>query len=272
MNAPSALGPSPAFGRWVFVSLAVVVALVVIVALTALLEQGSGAATLLLDYQMPDLQTFPYPFTMQNVMILLFAAGIGDALHRNAAASREAVAIRLGLLPEDDHSVILRRELGSLRERIQHARGMAPSFLCDLADECAVYFHTNQDAGQAQSMMSSMVDLELHRVDLRFTLLRYVCWAIPTVGFIGTVVGIAQALNNLMGKGAMAEGAAQNMDLVIATLAIAFNTTILALILSFFLVLATQFAQQREEEAINASASYCLRNLINRLYVDKKAS
>ena len=47
---------------------------------------------------------------------------------------------------------------------------------------------------RAEATPNSCLELLMHRVDLRDSLLRYGVWAIPTVGFIGTLVGIALAL------------------------------------------------------------------------------
>ena len=38
------------------------------------------------------------------------------------------------------------------------------------------------------------MDLFLHEIDLRYSMIRYVVWVIPSLGFIGTVIGISLAL------------------------------------------------------------------------------
>jgi hypothetical protein len=48
-------------------------------------------------------------------------------------------------------------------------------------------------------------------------------------------------------------------------MSIAFNGTFLALLLSAALVFLMHIAQMKEEKALNASAQYCLDQLINRL-------
>ena len=49
-------------------------------------------------------------------------------------------------------------------------------------------------------------------------------------------------------------------------LAVAFNTTLLALVMSAVLVLIQHLVQAREEGVLNEVGQYCLDNLINRLY------
>jgi hypothetical protein len=238
------------------------VAAVVVAALSLVLETGGGAAVLLLDMQAGE-GMLPYPFTFQNLMTVLFGAAVGDVLHRRSEVRREQAGPRQTLLPEDDRTVLLVEDMRDVRARLLASRGSGrPAFIHELLDQCILQFQANRSSGATRELLSSMVDLEMHRVDLRYTLLRYVAWLIPTLGFIGTVAGIALSLSQLAG----ADGGAPDMDAVLGGLKTAFNSTILALLLSAILVLLVQFTQQGEEEAINASSTYCMRNFINRLY------
>ena len=126
-------------------------------------------------------------------------------------------------------------------------------------------FQINQSVDQANALLNSSLELFLHEIDLRYSMIRYVVWAIPTLGFIGTVVGISLAL-------AFAGSAdLQDPDLLAELtkrLAVAFNTTLLALVMSIALVLIQHAVQAYEEKALNDVGQYCLDNLINRLYVE----
>lgn len=252
--------------RWAFLAGGALSAMSLIALLALALERGGDAAVLLLDYQEAGRAGFPFPFTIQTVMLVLLCVALGDLAQRWTSALAEARARGAGLLPEDDHSVVVAADLPELRRAVIRAARAGPSFLGSLVDECLIFFHANRAAASTHQILTSLVDLELHRLDLRYSLVRYVVWALPTIGFIGTVVGIARALANLQ-LGAAAESMASSLEPVVGHLAMAFNTTILALLYSAVLVLVLQIVQKREESAINASASYCLRNLINRLHV-----
>ena len=66
-------------------------------------------------------------------------------------------------------------------------------------------------------------------MESKLQLVNYVLWAIPSVGFLGTVRGIGQAL-------AEADQALSgNIAVVALNLGIAFNSTFVALILSLIL-------------------------------------
>jgi biopolymer transport protein ExbB/TolQ len=83
---------------------------------------------------------------------------------------------------------------------------------------------------------------------------------------MGTIVGIALALQYA--------GGADYQDPTLlgevsARLAVAFNTTMVALLLSAILVFLQHIVQTYEERVLNRIGQYCLDNLINRLYVSE---
>ena len=98
-----------------------------------------------------------------------------------------------------------------------------------------------------------------NRLDLRYSPIRYLAWLIPTIGFIGTVVGIALALHDM-------DPVAPDLEQVTRSLGMAFYTTILALFWSAILAFMIHFVQALEERSLNSAGHYTLRNLINRLY------
>jgi len=112
--------------------------------------------------------------------------------------------------------------------------------------------------------MNSTLELYQHEIELRYNMLRYLVWVIPTLGFIGTVVGIALALESAAAADDL--GNPEAVKAVIAKLGVAFYTTLLALLQSMALVFVMHLVQGREEGALNDAGQYCLDNLINRLY------
>lgn len=229
-----------------------------IVLLTILLGKDSHAAVLLLDYS--STSSFPYPFTIQNLMYLFFFVCLGDLFVRWNTAQRELLYVKQGYLPEDEQTILQPHELGQIREKISGHYDGENGFLPYLINLSILQFQTSRSVDQAVSVLNSSLELIAHRVDLRYSMIRYIVWAIPTVGFIGTVVGIAGSL-------AFIKGGTMELDLITGNLAIAFNTTIMALILSAILVLLLHAVQKNEETAVNQAGDYCLKNLINRLFI-----
>ncbi len=263
-----------------------------ILVLSAVFTPGSAMAKLLLDYHgAGSAAVFPYPLTIQNVMWVMFGIAVGDSIYRHHRARQEKGAIGLGLLPEKQSTILTKDNLPEVMEKTYVVMQKRRLFLPRLIHSAGMAFQTHSSAEQAHEVMSSQVDLELHRSDLRYTLLRYIAWLLPTLGFIGTVVGISAALSVIemdspaaQDPSAMVQKSAggdsgverkavrtQKTSAAVTTrLALAFNTTILALFLSIIVVLLSQFLHKREEEIINDQSEYCLNNLIVRLYNPEK--
>lgn len=91
------------------------------------------------------------------------------------------------------------------------------------------------------------------------TMIRYLIWAIPSIGFIGTVRGIGQALSEadkaLTGDiASMAE-----------SLGVAFNSTFIALLISILLMFLLHQLQKIEDGLLIEIQTYCERFLLNRI-------
>ena len=222
-----------------------------------------GAAAILIDRERST-----YPATVQNLMWLVFALGVAELVVRLRDARAEQGQLRIGYLPEDETTILQAPELRSLyattRAEIGAAGRSRGRFLPRLIQRVVTQFQTNQSLDQANALLNSSLELFLHEIDLRYSMIRYVVWAIPTLGFIGTVIGISLAL-------AFA-GAADLQDPALLAelttrLAVAFNTTLLALVMSTVLVFVQHAVQAYEEKALNDAGQYCLDHLINRLYV-----
>ncbi|MCP4328365.1 MAG: MotA/TolQ/ExbB proton channel family protein [Alphaproteobacteria bacterium] len=214
-----------------------------------------------------DLGRETYPLTVQNIMWVVFAVGFGELFVRWREARDERRQLAAGYLPEDESTVL---QAPDLRQIYARARATSMSdgpasgrFLPRLIQRVVLQFQASGSVEQSSTLLNSSLELFLHEIDLRYSMIRYIVWVIPSLGFIGTVIGISLAL-----------GFAGQVDLQDPTLlaeltkrlAVAFNTTLLALVMSSIIVLVQHVVQAREEGALNEVGQYCLDNLINRLY------
>ncbi|MCK6454395.1 MAG: MotA/TolQ/ExbB proton channel family protein, partial [Alphaproteobacteria bacterium] len=208
--------------------------------------------------------TFPYPLTIQNLMWLVFGIGVAELVIRHLETREEVKQLRLGYLQFDEDAVLELEDTGELHRRLHYMPGSDTLFLPRLVKRTLVQFHSSRSIDSASGLLNSSLELLLHEIDLRYSMLRYIMWVIPSLGFIGTVVGISLALNFL------GDARIDDPDLLKKTtgnLAVAFDTTMVALFQAMLLVLGMHVVQAREESALNRIGQYCLDNLINRLYV-----
>ncbi len=206
-----------------------------------------------------DRQSETYPLTLQTFMLLLFGVGLGELFRRWRVAEWENRFLARKLLPEDDETILQRRDLAPIRRRVASQFDGDNGFLPFLVDLCILQFQASRSVDQTVSVLNSSLELIAHRVEMRYAMIRYIVWAIPTFGFIGTVVGISGGL-------AVIDTETGNLEPVLANLGLAFNTTLVALTLSAVLVFLPPLVERREDQSVNVAGSYCLRNLTNRLY------
>jgi biopolymer transport protein ExbB/TolQ len=105
---------------------------------------------------------------------------------------------------------------------------------------------------------------EADRLDSELAVVRYVAWAIPAIGFIGTVRGIGQAL-------AQAHRAVEG-DIVGVTvnLGVAFNSTFVALVASIFVMFLLYQLQLMNDRLVLDTQAYADNYLINHLQVQER--
>ncbi|MCP5433143.1 MAG: MotA/TolQ/ExbB proton channel family protein [Alphaproteobacteria bacterium] len=203
---------------------------------------------------------FGYPLSIQNLMHVLFALGLAELYVRSRVARFERAFIGQGFLPEDEETVLQIKDLGAIRRRVAKSFDGDNGFLPSLIDLAILRLQTSRSVDQAVNVVNASLELIGQRLDLRYQLIRYLIWVIPTVGFIGTVVGIAGAL-------AFVNPDSMDLKAITGSLAVAFDTTVIALLWSAILVLIQHIVQKEEEMALNQAGHYCLKNLINRVYL-----
>lgn len=107
-------------------------------------------------------------------------------------------------------------------------------------------------------------------VETSYALVRGFVWAIPVLGFIGTVLGLSQAIG---GFGAVLQSADDMTQIktalqgVTGGLATAFQTTLQALVAALFIQLILTFLKKSEEEFLDECSEYCVRDVVNRLRI-----
>ena len=208
-----------------------------------------------------------FPFTIQNLMWLMFFIGCGEIWTRLRSSGRDQAPMDDRLLPEDPEVMLRADDLGSIYRRIREGSYAEDAFLPRLIRRTILQFQGSRSVDQANSLLNSTLELCQHEIELRYNMLRYLVWLLPTLGFIGTVVGIATALEVAGGADfADQEMMESMMPNLTSKLGVAFYTTLLALLQSAILVFVLHIAQAREERVLNRAGQYCLDNLINRLY------
>lgn len=104
-------------------------------------------------------------------------------------------------------------------------------------------------------------ETEAERLDSELSMIRYIVWAIPSIGFIGTVRGISQAL------GQAHRAVEGDIVGVTVSLGVAFNSTFIALVISLFIMFLMHQLQLLQERLVLDAQEYCDVNLLRHLAV-----
>ncbi len=120
-------------------------------------------------------------------------------------------------------------------------------------------FAATRNVQDAATALRDVCRLEGERLESELSTIRYIAWAIPSVGFIGTVRGIGAAL-------AQANRAVQgDITGVTRNLGVAFNSTFIALVISIVLMFFIHQLQLMQERLVLDTESYGDHHLVSRL-------
>jgi biopolymer transport protein ExbB/TolQ len=123
-------------------------------------------------------------------------------------------------------------------------------------------FSTTRNIQDVSSSTHTIFESEANRLESELSMIRYISWAIPSIGFIGTVRGIGEAL-------AQADKAVQgDIAGVTQSLGVAFNSTFIALLLSILLMFLIYQLQLLQERLVFDSEIYVDDKLIRHMKSD----
>jgi len=119
-------------------------------------------------------------------------------------------------------------------------------------------------------ILRSQADQEESSVETSYSVVQGFIWAIPVLGFIGTVLGLSEAIGafaSVLGSASDVSEISHALRGVTAGLYTAFDTTLIALVAALAIQLILTFLKKSEEEFLDSCAEYCVRNVVGRLRV-----
>ena len=122
-------------------------------------------------------------------------------------------------------------------------------------------FATTGSIQAVSDTIKETCEIEADRLDSELSMVRYIAWAIPSIGFIGTVRGIGDAL------GQAYKAVEGDISGVTVSLGVAFNSTFVALVLSIIIMFCLHQLQLSQERLVLDCQRYAdkrlLRHLVN---------
>jgi biopolymer transport protein ExbB/TolQ len=188
-------------------------------------------------------------------ILLIWALAIMGYKGRRAMRERELLGRRLldipegtSVLPEDAR--VYSRGLEALPDSEQDY--LLPRTLLSALQR----FATTGSIQAVSDTIKENCEIESDRLDSEMSMVRYIAWAIPSIGFIGTVRGIGDAL------GQAYKAVEGDISGVTVSLGVAFNSTFVALVLSIIIMFCLHQLQLNQERLVMDCQRYADRRLL----------
>ncbi|QDT90707.1 MotA/TolQ/ExbB proton channel family protein [Gimesia algae] len=120
-----------------------------------------------------------------------------------------------------------------------------------------------QDLDEHLKYLAELASEQMHA---SYSLIRTITWAVPIIGFLGTVIGITIAIANVT-----PDQLDTSLSEVTGGLAVAFDTTALALGLSLILVFSTFIVERMEQKQLEQIELFGIENIASCLSVTESS-
>ena len=199
----------------------------------------------------------------QEACFILMFWALAIMGYKAVKITRERRLLDVDLVPVAEGMRILPEDSREFARQVQQLPGEQQQMLLPRALLNALRrFNSTHSIQDVSSSTNTICESEAERLESELSMIRYISWAIPSIGFIGTVRGIGEAL-------AQADKAVQgDIAGVTQSLGVAFNSTFIALLISIFLMFLVYQLQLLQERLVFDAQAYCDDKLIRHMRAD----
>jgi hypothetical protein len=181
---------------------------------------------------------------------------------RHLEVRRQRKAFGLELIPPG--VFILPEDARLLQRRVDQQVGeRGPFLLANLFKLALSKFAVSRSGRDVGETVKTQSELDMTRMVSSMSLVNYLAWAIPAIGFLGTVRGLAGSLT--LG-GETKKAVALFIKEATGHLNVAFDCTLIALALSLALMFLLHLQQREEESLVLDCQQAALEQLVARLW------
>jgi biopolymer transport protein ExbB/TolQ len=195
--------------------------------------------------------------------VLCYVCAVWAALilqSRYREIRRQRRAFGLDLLPTEEGARILPEDARPLARKVEQLTSGRPFVLANMIRLGLGKFAISKSAADVAEVVRNQADVEVARLVTGMSTVNYLAWAIPAVGFVGTVRGLGGAF------GADAPTIEAFTQQAKDQLKIAFDCTLVALLLSLVVMYFVHAVTRAEETLVADAQQYCQEHLLLRLY------
>ncbi len=208
-----------------------------------------GILLLFLFHKGPLHRTFLYRYIerpVEGVELIMFCCALGALGAKYVQSLLERRAFRVEILPPWTGRPVPLTEASNLRAGLQRLpKRLRNTFLVQRIQAILDFLCQRGSAAELDDQMRSLLDGDGIVLEGSYALTRFITWAIPILGFLGTVLGITDAIS-----GATPEVLEKNMSQVTDGLSYAFDATALALSLTMITMFCSFLVERREQSIL----------------------
>ena len=196
----------------------------------------------------------------QETCFILMLWALSILGYKGQAAWRQHQLLERDLLQLPESLPIGPEDTRELAERINALPSMEKHYLLPRALLTGIErFSATRNVQDVSTAVRNVCESEGERLESELSIIRYIAWAIPSVGFIGTVRGIGDAL------GQAHRAVEGDITGVTENLGVAFNSTFVALVISIILMFFIHQLQLLQERLVLDSERYVDHWLVRKL-------
>lgn len=197
----------------------------------------------------------------------LFCWGIVILVMKWKKNQSQSQAVLLNLFPEHLGKEIHAGNVGEFIDNIYRVPlTLRDSLIVNRIRKALELFESRTNNGEVGAYLNTQSDIDANRSTGSYSLVRVFLWAIPILGFIGTVIGLSVAVGSLaMGDNADPEALKSSINSLTSGLGTAFDTTLLGLVLSILMSFPLAAVQKKEDETLTMIDAFCVEELLPKL-------
>ncbi|MBL7818111.1 MAG: MotA/TolQ/ExbB proton channel family protein [Saprospiraceae bacterium] len=199
---------------------------------------------------------------IQMLTYAAFIYGLLQLTEKQRIMSKEKEGFKLNLLPEQDQLVLSPEEVANIKLNVLQLEQRGFKFIvADFIKKACTQYRNDQSIGETLQVLEAQINNHKEDAEGQLEIVKYIIQAISSLGFIGTVLGLSASI----GLAHLAK-TEEGMPTITNNLNIAFDTTLVALLLGLILTFFYHRHLADLDSLYSRTKMYIIDNLVSRIY------
>jgi biopolymer transport protein ExbB/TolQ len=208
-------------------------------------------------------------------IVWLFCWGMAILALKRLKLGVQRRALTLAVIPQEHGFMLTPETAAAALERMERIVDNPRHFLLLNRIEIAVSNLRNLGAvSEVSTILTSQAKLDEDQVAGSYNFVNAFIWAIPILGFIGTVLGLGDAMHGFastVDRGRDLDGIRGSLTEVVTGLATAFDNTFIGLVAAVLLQAGVTFSRRHETRFLDDCNEYCQQHIVAKLRLRRQS-